>query len=910
MVRATGAFRVVRRPAGALPLAVVAVILWTSLAPAAENRPDLDPIQPSLGKETIPADMPAELRRLVEQLYSSDQYVCVAAAQALGEMGPKAVPAAPFLASLLDGHWAQPAPNGAAEALLRIGKGAFDSAAAAVAGTGEEARRRALLVMARLDGPRTIPVAVDMLATGTGGDFCLGALRVIGEPARDYVFRAATSPDAARRRDAVLALPAFSSGGLRYRDISGYGAGDRAQGAWRRTQAVVDMLTEAMGDRDEGVRLAAIGSLVKVSGCRDKQMPLGESLRAALKDANPAIRLAAITLALAADEADAAKFDALAPLMNDADPDVRVAAAAALENLPGGQGRGADLLVGLLKDPVDAVRERAALALGKMRASEAEGPLLKALEDPSAPVRTAAALALGRCGGNAGIEALMRLAKTDDAWLSFQAVLALTERWLDIRGVSWSNRLMFRMLGSEHWEARSGLRPLPPSLRGPFPHDRVRSLMVEVLEGPDRALHAVAAEALIEGLPDGDVPDSVLLAALNSPEKMAWYVALLHLEQSRSVPDERLVGAIRRAADKGGGWPGVDGMALAVLARIGDAETVLRHCKRLLGNSYSKVACGAARFLAALGEPGLGLMLNHLGDPREDVRDSMAHALARQADHPRVRAFVESALKSDSDALRQGAQQVMALTRKQTAPRAVVEAELRAAMAGGADGWRAHLRQVDMTAARIAKALLQDSDSNVRAAAADILAESGDPSAAPALRKALADDSAPVRARAIEALAALGDRAAVAALIAALDDGAEAVRAAAAAALGRLGDPAAIGPLAKALGRPDWHLRRAAAEALGSFADPRAAEALTKALAEDPHWAVRAAAATALGRRKEAAAVPPLLAGLADGHWYVRRAAHGALTVVTGQDLPADGGAWQTWWAGQTGPSAAPAQKE
>jgi HEAT repeat protein len=139
----------------------------------------------------------------------------------------------------------------------------------------------------------------------------------------------------------------------------------------------------------------------------------------------------------------------------------------------------------------------------------------------------------------------------------------------------------------------------------------------------------------------------------------------------------------------------------------------------------------------------------------------------------------------------------------------------------------------------------------------------------------------------------------VAALIAALDDGAEAVRAAAAAALGRLGDPAAVGPLAKALGRPDWHLRRAAAQALASFADPRAAEALTKALAEDPHWAVRAAAATALGRRKEAAAVPPLLAGLADGHWYVRRAAHGALTVVTGQDLPADGGAWQTWWAGR-----------
>jgi HEAT repeat protein len=302
---------------------------------------------PSLSKELIRADMPAEVRRLVEQLYSQDDRECEAALWALRELGPEAVSAAPFLATMLDGHFGSATPNAAAAALAKMGKGAFEAVAAAASSTGEDARRRAVLVLAQLDGPRAAPMIVDLFAKGLDDNPHLGALRSIGEPARAYLFRAVESADVDRRRAAVRALPALSGLRVDYHDLAG-GGGVHREGGWSRTQATVDVLLKALGDGDIEVRLGALRSLARVASCRDKEMPLDATLRAALKAKSPAVRKEVIKVVLRTDETDQTKFDALKPLASDANERVRAEAIAALCSLTGHRAQVVSLMLQLL----------------------------------------------------------------------------------------------------------------------------------------------------------------------------------------------------------------------------------------------------------------------------------------------------------------------------------------------------------------------------------------------------------------------------------------------------------------------------------------------------------------------------------------------------------------------------------
>jgi HEAT repeat protein len=57
--------------------------------------------QPRLAQDTIPQDVPAEIRTLIEQCYGSSPAARGDAAKALGELGAKASAAVPFLASML-----------------------------------------------------------------------------------------------------------------------------------------------------------------------------------------------------------------------------------------------------------------------------------------------------------------------------------------------------------------------------------------------------------------------------------------------------------------------------------------------------------------------------------------------------------------------------------------------------------------------------------------------------------------------------------------------------------------------------------------------------------------------------------------------------------------------------------------
>jgi HEAT repeat protein len=114
--------------------------------------------------------------------------------------------------------------------------------------------------------------------------------------------------------------------------------------------------------------------------------------------------------------------------------------------------------------------------------------------------------------------------------------------------------------------------------------------------------------------------------------------------------------------------------------------------------------------------------------------------------------------------------------------------------------------------------------------------------------------------------------AAAAPLIARLDDTDQNVRRAAAQALGQVGSEPAVAPLIARLGDEDRDVRRAAAEALGRIGGEVAMTRFI-ALLDDEDQGVRRAAVEALGQIGSEVAVARLTALLDDGDQDVRRAA-------------------------------------
>jgi HEAT repeat protein len=862
---------------------------------------------PTIGREMIPPEMPAEVQDLVAQLYGDTTRGIVEAARRLGEMGPKAVSAAPFLASMLVGHFDNPEPNQAERSLIRIGVTATDAVLAALNPQHGYQRHRVLRVLARINPTAAVPALLDVLGLGYGDRVELGLVRELANVAAERVFGGMESEDVKLRRGAARALVVYTSA---------YGRGPPASQDAARLEfsadRAVELLLRGLKDSDAEVRVNALCSLARVSSADPKApLPFHEALRAALKDESPAVRKKAIEVALGAGQTEQAKYDAIEPLAADPDQAVRTEAVTALGLLPSEAGRAVARLTALLADRQAAVREEAVLTLGQMRRAELEDQFLKAARDPSRAVQAAALLSLGRCGGKAGAEALIASTQSEDPLLRFEAARALAERCLDRRGAAWDGRRCVRMTGSERrWEKRTGLLPVPSPSQDPFPYDTVRKVLATLLAGPNQELHTAAAEALIEISGGYRESDDVVLAALNSPRRDPQWIAVEHLWQSKRVPDGRFLDPLRRVGRSPRSGL-VDHTALRVLARMGDTENVLRECQRILRNSYSKVACGAAGILAELGEPGFDLLMKSAGDPRPDVRESVARALSAHADHPRVKEFLRQVVSSRGGGRGEGASQAQESPGRSPPAFSTPEDSLRLAVYGGVGAWRERLAALAKAeGAQAAMLLLKDPDATVRAAAAAMLGRLAEPSAVPALVQAVADSSAGVRAQAVEALAALGDRGGRPAILAALRDPEEGVREAAALALGQLGDGAAVEPLFETLGDPDWCLRRAAAQSLGGFADARAAQALQRLATQDPHWCVRRAAVCAMGRRADQSLVPALIPALEDEHWSVRSAAHESLVAVTRQKLAGDAEAWRAWWARQPGGGAQPGAKE
>ncbi|HEX5223377.1 MAG TPA: HEAT repeat domain-containing protein [Verrucomicrobiae bacterium] len=166
-----------------------------------------------------------------------------------------------------------------------------------------------------------------------------------------------------------------------------------------------------------------------------------------------------------------------------------------------------------------------------------------------------------------------------------------------------------------------------------------------------------------------------------------------------------------------------------------------------------------------------------------------------------------------------------------------------------------------------------------RAAVANLLGETGDPTAAKPLIAALKDSAPTVRAAAAGALSRLGDRQLWSSLVPLLKDKTCNVRVAAVAAIGRLGDAQAWEVLANLATDREWEVRMTLAEALARLKDERALPTVLQLL-KDADQEVRQSAAGALGDMGNENHIEPLVMAMVDEHMGVRQAAARSLAMI------------------------------
>jgi HEAT repeat protein len=828
--------------------------------------------------------MPPKVKELVEQLYVDE--TCTAAANSLGDLGPAAVSAAPFLASILHGHYSLGTPNAATKALVKLGKGAFDATAIGASMRDGDAQRRALHVLTSVDPERAAPIVFDTFGPDTPSLRNIAFLRKCGEQARKLILDASNSDDPALRRRAVRTMLTLTSLPVGYRAFDGIENSYAVHNPDFHTQPTVELLLKSVTDSDRLVRIGALESLTALTGCADAKIVLCDPIRSALADQDPGVRMATIELVVRSASPEKEKVEVLAPLATDRDPDVRNRLVTFLTRVPGRHGsvpafyeeRGSRLppLMTLLKDLNQDTRRKAAEGLGDLRAVEAVDQLIAMLADTGLDTPSAAAEALGKIGGGKAAAALLAAAdKPQDA----QARLVTVE---SLSGIYVS-----------HWQAAASkdAGDKGQAILDGTTLSGIVSVMDKALRDPNPLLHLPAVKAFA-GMPPTNGVDLVprLILGTSSPERFARETAEATILRA-GIKDPRIVEHIHKTIVEDDGANAAAGFQ--VLQREKDPRSIpilARFAKR---TTWER-ARHAIDVLADTGEDGLKAVADCLDRGDWDLyRNPAIGALADRMANPTVRTLVEGALKSTNATVRAHARRILIVMPENLKP---PPEQLRNVILAGGDAWKKCVSRPETNWVAAAALLLrEDTNATVRVAAAAILCSTNDSSTPKALTDALADKAPQVRAQAAESLGRVGNRSIVPDLVRALRDPEPGVRVAAADALDRLDDDAAAAALIAALSDPDWALRCAAARGLAGLPDAKAADALRHALERDPHWRVRAAAARALAHAPLAKPEPALIAGLTDGHWLVRRSAHESLKALAKQDIPADAEAWRTW---------------
>jgi HEAT repeat protein len=167
-----------------------------------------------------------------------------------------------------------------------------------------------------------------------------------------------------------------------------------------------EALLSKLGDEDAAVRQAAIGALNSIG-----HPAMGARMASMIVHPSPLVRESAVRIAGYFGYAEC--MDAAFARCHDQDETVR---AAALEHLPYFDSpRAIEVLAAALSDDTPRARSAAAHALGSIEGPRARRLLAQALADSESWVRYFAAISLGRHGDASAIEALGTLARSDAA---------------------------------------------------------------------------------------------------------------------------------------------------------------------------------------------------------------------------------------------------------------------------------------------------------------------------------------------------------------------------------------------------------------------------------------------------------------------------------------------------------------
>lgn len=576
------------------------------------------------------------------------------------------------------------------------------------------------------------------------------------------------------------------------------------------------------------------------------RMALERRLGRELRDADPAVRRAAVDALAALDEVGG--DSPLTAALGDDDWQIRRLAVAGLVHRPGADlarslvaalrdGHrdfnllssaiklltvtgidAAAALVALLADADADVRIQAALALGSQRHPEAVEALLQALGDPDVNVRFHAIEALGKIGAPVAVEPLAATLAARDFFLSFAAIDALVR------------------IGDP--AAAAHVRPL---LDDPV-------LAAAAAEALGQLGDEDAVPALAGALDRADAPVGALVDALvaiharyEQTSGAALQIEDLVRRSLRAGGADRMLVEVGRAT--GGGLRNL----VTVLGWI-RGEAVDRALADLLGNTT--VNHQVIEALVRFGNPMVDVLVDQLARDEVDTRRAAVAALGRIGDRRAVPALV-----------------------------ALLEADDRPLLVSAAG---ALARIGDGRAFEPLLALVGDHDVAVRQAAVAALNSIGHASLPDRVGPLLDAADRNVREAAVRIAGYFGYPGCAERLLARAADPDEGVRAAALEHLPYLDHPRVADVLVEAVGRETPRARAAAAHALAAIDTPAAAAALRGAL-DDPDAWVRYFAAVSLGRRRDSQAFPALAAlARADTAQPVRAAAIEALGAIGG----------------------------
>lgn len=532
----------------------------------------------------------------------------------------------------------------------------------------------------------------------------------------------------------------------------------------------------------------------------------------------------------------AGEVEALIGALDDPDPFVRCHAATALGHLHAGQAR--EHLEALRDDPFSTVRKAAIAALPKLEGGDAFAELLNALKDDAASVKISAAAKLQQLGDKRAARPLLdALTSLPDE--EYSATRAIAGALLELADES-----------------------LVPALLSSIQNDDVHRCQVAPVLGKIGGRAAVEPLLemfrLLDAREEWHERDAIALALGEIGDKRALKPLLTAFEES-DYSNSSLAGALGALGDPAAIEPLAKGLKLdesiaMALARIRDPRAVAAMIDAWSGGFRGY---HIRRALSMLGEPyAIKVMVNALTTEHCEELSKILHSRQSIAEQD-----LKEAAESDNELLRERAKAVLrrfgdpdeAETLRVGFERSSKESRERFVRY-----WKVRNRDADL---EFLFELLEHTDSNLRAVAAEKLGNIGDKRAVPHLIALLAKRYARGELEAIKSLGRIGDQRAIDALIEYLEPPDSSYGCSSAEALARIGGEKVVGPLRRVMTGDYDNMRLSALMGLKYSSLPEAPELAAPSLKSvDPderRMAVEVVAAA--GRKEDLGLLLPLL---------------------------------------------------